>query len=124
VHTEVTVPAITETLSELDKLRNEVPPDDQLRTVKDFLIGVFPLRFETTGGLSAALEPLAIYGLPDDWWSHYRDNLEAVSADAVHRAAMELLRPDDYLILAVGDAARVGEELAAANFGPLERAAD
>ncbi|MDP9273471.1 MAG: insulinase family protein [Chloroflexota bacterium] len=124
VHTEVTVPAITETLSELNKLRTEVPPDDQLRTVKDFLIGVFPLRFETTGGLSAALEPLAIYGLPDDWWSAYRGNLEAVTPAAVHKVATELLRPDDYLILAVGDASRIGDELAAANFGPLERASD
>jgi predicted Zn-dependent peptidase len=92
--------------------------------VKDFLIGVFPLRFETTGGLSAALEPLAIYGLPDDWWSAYRGNLEAVTPAAVHKVATELLRPDDYLILAVGDASRIGDELSAANFGPLERASD
>jgi zinc protease len=124
VHTEVTVPAIRETLAELDRLRTESPPDEELRTVKDFLIGVFPLRFETTGGLAAALEPLAIYALDDGWWSAYRDHLEGVTADQVHATATELLRPDDYLILAVGDASRIGDELAAANFGPMERAAD
>ena len=59
--------------------------DRELREVKDFLIGVFPLRFEATGGVAAAIEPLAVYGLGDDFWQTYRTRLEAVSpTEACH----------------------------------------
>ncbi len=92
----------------------------ELREVRDFLVGVFPLRFETTGGVAGAIEPLAVYGLADDYWQTYRGQLEAVGPDEVHAAANDLIRPEDLLVLAVGDAERVREEVAAGNFGPVE----
>jgi predicted Zn-dependent peptidase len=85
-------------------------------------VGVFPLRFETTAGVAMAIEPVAVYGLPDDWWQAYRAHLEAVGADDVLAAARDLLRPDDYLMLVVGDADKVGAELEATGLAPLEAA--
>ena len=120
VQTEVTAPAITELLAQVDGIRSGVAPDAELRDVKDFLIGIFPLRFETTGGVAAAIEPLAVYGLADDWWSSYRDRLEAVDAVAVHDAANDLIVPEELLILVVGDAARIRDEIEARQLGPLE----
>jgi zinc protease len=92
----------------------------ELREVRDFLVGVFPLRFETTGGVAAAMEPLAMYGLPDDYWHTYRANLEAVGPDEVLAAARDLVHPDQLLLLTVGDASAVRAEVEAAGFGPLE----
>ncbi len=120
VQTEVTAPALTELLGQLDRIRTEDAPDDELRSVKDYLIGVFPLRFETTGGIAAAIEPLAIYGLPDEYWQTYRANLEAVGVEDVRRAAEEIIDPSELLCLVVGDAARVRGELEATGIGPLE----
>jgi zinc protease len=120
VHTEVTVPALRETLDQLDRMRNAPPDEAELREVKDFLIGVFPLRFETTAGIAGGIEPIATYGLADDWWTTYRERLEEVDVEDVHAAAQSLIRPDQLLILAVGDAERVRDELEAAAFGPLE----
>jgi zinc protease len=120
VQTEVTVDAIRELLGQLERIRAEAPTDRELAEVRDFLVGIFPLRFETTTGIAAALEPLAIYDLPDEYWHAYRSNLEAVTAADVLGAARELVRPDEALILLTGDAARVGEELGAAGLGPLE----
>ena len=88
--------------------------------MRDFLVGVFPLRFESTAGIAGAIEPLAVYGLPDDYWHTYRTRIEEVGAADVHAAALELVRPDEALILLTGDAARVRDELAAADLGPLE----
>src|SRR5207244_416117 len=62
VQTEVTAPALTELLGQLDRMRAEEVPAKELREVKDYLICVFPLRFESTGGVAAAMEPLANYG--------------------------------------------------------------
>jgi zinc protease len=95
----------------------------ELHEIRDFLVGIFPLRFETTGGVAMAIEPLAVYGLSDDWWQTYRSHLEGVGADDVHAAARDLLRPDDYLMLVVGDADKVQSELEATGLGPLEVAA-
>jgi zinc protease len=120
VQTEVTTDAIRELLGQLEGIRAAPPNETELAEVRDFLVGVFPLRFETTAGLAAALDPLAIYGLPDDYWHTYRTRIEEVGPSQVHAAARELVRPDEALILLTGDAARIRDELAAADLGPLE----
>ncbi len=120
VQTEVTGDATREMLAQLDRIRDAAPDMAELREVRDFLVGVFPLRFETTGGVAAAMEPLAVYALPDDYWQTYRTNLEAVGPDEVHAAARDLIRPDELLILAVGDASRIRGELESDGLGPLE----
>ena len=120
VQTEVTVDAIRELLRLLDQMREAPPEARELREAKDYLVGIFPLRFETTGGLAGALEPLAVYGLPDDYWQSYRGHIEAVSADDVHRTAGALIQPDQLVILVSGDATRLHDELVGAAFGPVE----
>ena len=124
VQTEVTVDAIRELLGQLERIREAPPEEQELAEVRDFLVGVFPLRFETTGGIAAAIEPLAVYDLPDDWWHAYRSRLEAVTADEVHAVARDLIRPDEALIVVVGDASQLREPLAAADLGPVEIAGD
>lgn len=120
VQTEVTAPAIRELLAQLDRLRAEAPTDAELAEVRDFMIGVFPLRFESTGGVAAAIEPLAVHGLADDYWQTYRSKLEVVGPADVQRVAQQLIRPDEMLILLSGDAGAVREAIEAEGFGPLE----
>jgi zinc protease len=120
VQTEVTGPALTELLGQLDRVRAEPAPDQELREVKDFLIGVFPLRFESTGGVAAAIEPLALYGLPDDYWQTYRSHIDGVTPADAQDVARDLLQPDRLLCLVVGDAAKVRAELEATGIGPME----
>ena len=120
VQTEVTVDAIRELLAQLQRMRDEAPSERELSEVRDFLVGVFPLRFETTAGIAAAMEPLAVYGLPDDYWHTYRGHIEAVTEEGVRDTAVELVRPDEALVVLTGDASRVREELEASGIGPLE----
>jgi predicted Zn-dependent peptidase len=120
VQTDVTADAVVEMLGQLEGMRASEPPMAELRDVRDFLVGVFPLRFETTGGVATAIEPLATYGLPDDYWQTYRAHLEAVEPADVHRVARELVRPDDFLILLVADAAKVRDAVTERGVGPVE----
>jgi zinc protease len=120
VQTEVTADALREMLAQLTRIREAAPGEQELRDVRDYLVGVFPLRFETTGGVAVAIEPLAVYGLADDYWQTYRASLEAVGTEDVLAAARELIRPDELLILAVGDASQMRDAVAAAELGPLE----
>jgi zinc protease len=120
VQTEVTADAVRETLALVEGMQAAPPAEAELRHVIDFLVGIFPLRFETTGGAAAGIEPIAVYGLDHDWWATYRDRIEAVGPVQVHDAAVDLLRPADALIVLAGDAARVGPDLEAADLGPIE----
>ncbi len=59
VNTEVTVPAIADTLAELDRIRTSPVDASELAAARDYLVGVFPLRFETPGPVVGALAGLA-----------------------------------------------------------------
>jgi predicted Zn-dependent peptidase len=120
VQTEVTAPSVTELLAVLESMRTAPPADAELADVRDYMVGVFPLRFETTHGVAGAIEPIAVYDLATDWWATYRDHIESVSAEQVHDSARELIHPDSALILVVGDAATVEPALVEAGLGPVE----
>jgi predicted Zn-dependent peptidase len=119
VNTEVTVPAIVDTLAELDRIRDAPVSDAELRAARDFLVGVFPLRFETAGAVVGALGSLAVHGLGVDELVSYRSRVEAVDADAVAAAARDHLKIEDAAIVLVGDVDAFGPALEAADFGTI-----
>ncbi len=117
---EVTVPAIRDILVELERIRDERVDEAELAAARDFLVGVFPLRFETPGPIVGALAGLVIHDLPDDELIRYRPGIERVTVNDVLAAARAHLDLEHSAIVLVGDAAQVGPELEAAGFGPLE----
>ena len=119
VNTEVTVPAVADFLTELDRIRDAPVAESELRAARDFLVGVFPLRFETPGPIVGALSGLVIHELPEDELARYRPAIEAVTIEDVQKAAVERIWPDRTAILLVGDADAFGAELEAAGFAPV-----
>ena len=119
VDTAVTVPAILETLTVIEGIAGGVTPAE-LDEARDFLVGVFPLRFETAGAVVGALSGLVIHGLPDDELARYRPAIQAVTADNVAAAAVAHVHPDELAIVLVGDADAFLPELEAAGLGPIE----
>lgn len=119
VNTEVTVPAVLDMLAELEGMRTSPPTDAELRAARDYLVGVFPLRFETPGAVVGALSGLVIHGLPDDELARYRPAIDAVDADAVLAAARAHVRPDEAAIVLVGDADAFLADLEAAGIAPI-----
>jgi zinc protease len=120
VHTAATVRAISESLAELRRIRESRVTDAELAAARDYLVGVFPLRFETPGAVVAALGGLFAHGLPDDELARYRPLVEAVTAEDVQTAALEHIDPDRVAIVVVGDADAIASDLEAAGFGELE----
>jgi zinc protease len=119
VNTEVTVPAVTDFLAELDRIRDAPVAESELKAARDFLVGVFPLRFETPGPIVGALSGLVIHELPEDELARYRPAIEAVTIEDVQEAARQRIQPDRSAILLVGDADAFGADLEAAGFGPI-----
>ncbi len=119
VNTEVTVPAIVDTLAELDRIREAPVDPSELAAARDFLVGVFPLRFETAGAVVGALGSLAVHGLGVEELVTYRSRIEAVDADAVSAAATTNLHVSDASIVLVGDVDAFGQDLEAAGLGRI-----
>jgi zinc protease len=119
VNTEVTVPAIQDLLTELNGMRDRPVTADELNGARDFLMGVFPLRFETPPAVVGAISSIVIHGLPDDELARYREAIEAVTAEDITAAAQGHVRPDEASILLVGDASAFLPALEAAGLGEI-----
>ena len=100
-------------------MRDEEVTEAELRAARDFLIGVFPLRFETAGAVVAALSGLVVHDLGVDELINYRSSFEAVTVAGVAAAARAHLLLDEAAIVVVGDADAFGPALEAADVGPV-----
>ena len=121
VNTEVTVPALQEFLVELDRIREERrSPTPSSRAARDYLVGVFPLRFETPGPVVGSLAGLFVHDLPDDELARYGPAIEAVTADDVQRVARDHIHPERAAIVLVGDHDAFGDALEAAGIAPVD----
>jgi zinc protease len=119
VNTEVTVPALQDVLAELDGIRDGAPTRDELHAARDYLVGVFPLRFETPPPVVGAIAGLLIHGLPMDELDRYRPAIEAISDADVHAAAQAHIRPAEAAVVLVGDADAILPSLEGAAIGPI-----
>ncbi len=120
VNTEATAPALADLLAELHRMRETPPTDDELRAARDYLVGVFPLRFETPGPVVSAVGGLVTYGLPDDELDRYRPAVEAVTAADVLAAARAHLDLERLGVVIVGDADRIAADVEALGIGEIE----
>jgi len=112
VATEVTAPAVKETIAEITGLIQGGPTQEEVARARDFIAGIFPLRLETPGQVAARIAELIIFGLEEDFFSTYRDRIRGVSVQDTLEVGQALLRPDEFMVVVVGD----GEEIR----GPLE----
>ncbi len=120
VETAVTVPAIEAVLEIVRGMGEGAVTGEELNTTRDYLEGVFPLRFESAGQVAAALAGLVVLDLPDDELDRYRPMIARVDAAAVHAAAERHIRPDELSIVVVGDARQVEGPLRDAGIGALK----
>ena len=119
VKTEVTGDSVREILLEIDRIRDAEVTRDELALATQYLAGVFPIRYETTGAVAGALAMASVHGLEPAYFSTYRQKISAVTTADVLAAARAHLHPDQLQILAVGDASAIEGPLAALGLGPL-----
>lgn len=107
VQSEVSAAAISETLKEIEGMRTDEVPEDELSLATNYLDGVFPIRYETTSSIASALATLVVFDLPEDFYDTYRENIRTVRPSDVLRAAQAHVSPDMLQIVVVGDPAVV-----------------
>lgn len=120
VQSDVTTPALREILLEIERIRVKQISDEELSLARDYLDGVFPIRYETTAAIASALATLVIYDLPADYYGTYRNNIRGVSVDAVLKAAQAHLHPDLLQTIVVGDARAIKDSVGELGLGDVQ----
>jgi zinc protease len=111
--------ALFEFIKELNGIRQTVPPEE-LSRAKRYLQLQLPGNFETTQQIAAALVPVALYGLPLDYYNNYVQSIEGVTQADVARVAQQYINPGGLAIVIVGDRKSIEAGLKSANIGPVE----
>jgi zinc protease len=111
VRNQVTEGALHELQVELDRIRTQPVSDKELENAKHALIGRFALSLESPRALVSNLATQKLYGLPENYWDTYPQQVEAITAEDIKRVASKYYRADRLQVVAVGDAATVRKTL-------------
>lgn len=117
VRNEVADSALAEMFRLIDKLRDEPLAAADLQVAKDYMTGSFPLQIETSQDVAGQVANARLLGLPDDYLAEYRDRVAAVTAEEVQSAARKHIRPDQAIVVVVGDATQILDKVS--GFGPV-----
>ena len=118
VETAVTADALREIIGEFQRIREIPVSESELSLATSYLVGVFPIRFETTAEVAGGLANVEIFRLPSDYFDTYRDRVRAVTALDVLRVAQTHLDPARLQVIVVGDPS-ICPPLAGLKLGPV-----
>jgi predicted Zn-dependent peptidase len=113
VTTAVTGASLGEISGEIERLRNEPPPAEELRRIQNEAGGLFVLRNSSRGGVINQVAFLDFHGLPDEYLTGYVQKVYRVTPEDVQRIMQEYIRPADMLLVIAGDREQIESQIAA-----------
>jgi zinc protease len=119
VVTAKTDSSLIEFLKELRRIRDEVVPEAELAKAKAYITLGLPGDFETTGAAAQRYRELITYGLPLDYYNHYAERIDRVTAADVQRVARQYIDPEHFDIVVVGDRGQIEAGIKALKEGPI-----
>ena len=108
---DVTAPAITEILAEINRLRTEPVPEKEIELQRQYNVGNYLLSLENAGRVATRVQDIDLYGLAPDFYKVYAKRMGAVTSAKAMELALKYLSTTDIAIVVVGDAAQVRASL-------------
>jgi zinc protease len=120
VRSDVTAPATKQLFKELNGIHSNPLTDVELRQSKDSIIRSLPGNFESADSVNRQLADLWLFGLPLDYYTKLPAQIEGVTSSDAQQAAAKYVRPENLLVIAVGDKAKIEAGLKDLKLGPVE----
>jgi zinc protease len=120
VKTDVTGAAATQLMYEIKRFPTTPPTEAELNEAKVANVQSLPGRFETSGAIASSMTTIFLYDRPLDYYATLPAKYQAVTAADVQRVATEDVHPDQLIIVAAGDRAKIEPQLKEADLGPVE----
>jgi zinc protease len=111
------VDALSIMKDQISGLARRPPGPEELDAARDTLTRGLPRQFETASQVAARAADLAVFGLPDDWWTAFARRAATVEAEEAARVAGRYLAAGDLALAVVGDADAMADGLEA--LGPV-----
>ncbi|WP_207433430.1 insulinase family protein [Sabulibacter ruber] len=111
VRNNVTDSAFTQIIYEMDRLRKEPVPAEELQKVKNMVTGSFARSLENPLTVAMFAVNTARYNLPKDYYANYLKNVAAVTPADIQRVAQQYLQPAKAYLIAVGNAREIADKL-------------
>lgn len=108
---EATVPLIEGLKTEIERLRTEPITPQELAYAKESTLNSFIFNFEDPAQTLGRLMQYEYYGYPKDFIFDYQKQVEATTIEDVQRVAQKYLKPENLVILVVGNEAAINPPL-------------
>jgi len=113
VATEVTAPALVETLYELGRIATRPVEPAELEQARQYALGTLQLGMSTQSGLAGLVSTYVGYDLRLDFLAEHSARLASATVDDVATVAERYLGPAKGVVVVLGDAKKVQDSLAA-----------
>lgn len=111
--------AVQQLLYELDNMHADGMTPEELTFSKKGLTGGFALNFETSGQIARALQNIVLYGLPENYYESYLQNIDRISLDDIRRVAKSYLDTRKMAVVIVGDVKTIKQGVDALHAGEM-----
>ncbi|MDH3414679.1 MAG: insulinase family protein [Gammaproteobacteria bacterium] len=116
--TESTIEAIDMSLEVLAKLRNEGFAEELITSAKNYILGLYAPRLETSAQLAAQFAALQTYGLDASYVNDYGAAVAGAGSESIQSVIMSVYpSPDDLVFVVLGDAELIRDDVA--KYGPI-----
>ena len=107
---ETATEAIRIATDEMRRIREQLVSDQELNDAKDYLIGSFPLRFDTNRKVASFLAQVEYFEIGLDYPDRYPNLIRGVTREDVLRVARQYLQPDKLITVIVGNLQKIAEK--------------
>ena len=120
VRTDVTGPAVSETLKEIRAMIARPLSSKELSNARNSQVLSLPGQFDTNASISASMANTYVYNLGLDYYTTLPQRFASVTDKQVQQAARKYLQPEKLTIIGVGDQAKIAPQLSKLKLVPLE----
>ncbi len=111
VRNDVIAPALEEVFKEIERIQTEPLTDDELNDARDGIVGEWVFGLETYQDFVEAVASYKIRGVELDRLNKWLGHIKDVTTDDVLEIANSYIQPEDFIIVVVGDASAIQEQL-------------
>lgn len=111
VRNSVTDSSIIEIFNEMNRMRNELVSEKDLRQAKNIAAGQFARSMENPQTIANFALNISRYRLPKDYYNTYLSQVDRVSVTDVQNAAKRFIRPEEANVIVVGNQEEILDKL-------------
>ncbi len=94
--------AIDASLAVINDTLDKGVTSSEMRLTTDNLKNSFPMSFASNSGINSLLGMMNFYQLPNSYLNDYIKRIDQVKLSSVNQTMRDILKPDDFLIVTVG----------------------